>query len=74
MTGFLAPNSANAVPRGSGGVKGPPNERFAGPINWSCAHCGTLLVRGVSEPYAEHGLPCYQCGNWNRTPYPDEQR
>ena len=55
-------------------LSGPPHDRFAGPINWSCAFCGAVLVQGVNEVYAEHALACYRCGEWNRTPYPDEQR
>jgi phage FluMu protein Com len=73
MIGMTRPTSANVVQLG-GGPKKPPQDRFAGPINWSCAFCGAVLVQGVSEVYAEHAIPCYRCGEWNRTPYPDEQR
>jgi hypothetical protein len=73
MVGISRPTSASAK-IDAGGVKGPPQERFAGPINWSCAFCGTLLVQGVSEWYAEHSLQCYRCGKFCRTPYPGEKR
>ena len=73
MIGMLKPSASDAIPK-MGGVKGPPADRFAGPIDWSCAHCGALLVRGVNEMYAEHALPCYACGEFNRTPYPGEKR
>lgn len=73
MIGMLRPEGANFI-QPTTGVRGPPKPQFAGPVSWSCAFCGTLLVHGVSESYAEHGLPCYQCGEWNRTPYPSEKR
>lgn len=72
MIGMLKPESANYIPK-TGGIKVPP-DRFRGAINWFCAFCGTLLVSHANEQYAEHGLPCYKCGEWNRTPYQDEKR
>lgn len=72
MIGINSPAASNHVRLG-GTAKGPPNDRFAGPIDWQCAKCGTVLVAGVSEQYAEHALPCFACGQWNRTPYPDEK-